>query len=788
MLLTGLAANAQGTHANGLSADSVDPHADSVFIAKMRLKMDEIRRTENRPTVALVLAGGGAKGAAEIGVLKYLEELDIPVDMICGTSIGGLFGGILALGYGADDLEYMFKTLDWGYVLSDRVPMSYIPYATREYNSTFLINIPFSFRSLNDIIKDKNDKSVAKVSARSFLRSLPAGFAHGLNVNSLISSLTASYHDNIDFTELPIPYACVASDVVSSKAKYWTSGSLRAAMRSTMSIPGLFAPVRIDRMVLVDGGTRNNFPTDLARAAGADYIIGIDLSGEKTDFEEISNVGSILFEFISMLGAESYNKNITKPDVLIRPDTGGYNLLSFNSEAIDTLLARGRVAALEKADELKALKAKVGRRAGEPTSRALDLREYKVRIRSVEYSGMSQNDSIMLARFTGIKSGNYVNKEILDEAISKLQATGSFESISYSLYGETEPFDLVFHCARKPSNVLGLGVRIDNEEWASIKLNLGFNTKSLTGWRGGFDTKLGQNLEFTLYGSYASPRAPAINVEFMTARYKGDLMDIFNPDKPRNGIAYNYNKLQLYISDIRWTRGNFRAGVIGRNVRLNGSYFFDMDLTHLPKDRKAGTYLGVFASGHANNTDENYFATRGVSFNANVNYDFAKVKNPDFNGILYAGIDIKGYIPAGSRVTIIPDAHIRAYLFNGKAEDRLLKGSFFHTNFIGGAIQGRYHENQVPFFAINNVINTGDLLASATLESRVTIFKKLYASLMGGIFTSSDPVEFSRNSLMKTWGLGAEVSYNLLGSPVKLNVHWSDTMKWGLYVSMGYDF
>jgi NTE family protein len=309
MMLLPMQAGAQ------LATASVDPVGDSIAFAKMQRKLDRIRRTEHRPTVALVLSGGGAKGAAHVGVLRYLKEQQIPVDVVLGTSMGGLVGGLYALGYDVDYLDSLVTHMDWGLALSDDVPQDFISYATKMYKEKYALAIPFHysedvFRAM--VGQEEMDKAKArkgkkrnlersgmrqegevKVPINNVARSLPAGYITGLNVNNIFSSLSAGYQDSVSFLDFPIPFCCVASDMVSCKAKNWTSGSITEALRSTMSIPGLFDPVRTHGMVLVDGGTRNNFPTDIAREMGADYVIGVDLSDKDMSYDEINNIPDV---------------------------------------------------------------------------------------------------------------------------------------------------------------------------------------------------------------------------------------------------------------------------------------------------------------------------------------------------------------------------------------------------------------------------------------------------------------------------------------------------------------
>lgn len=195
-------------------------------------------QAQQRKKVALVLGGGGAKGAAEVGVLKVLEEADIPIDYIVGTSIGAIVGGLYSIGYKAYELDSLFRRQDWLFLLRDQVKRKDKAFPSKEEKDIYALHIPFS-------IKKKTP--------------LPTGYVMGQNATNLFSNLTIGYHQVDSFTKLPIPFTCVAVDIVTGKEVELSSGSLPMAMRASMSIPGVFAPVEWDKMLLVDGGVLNNF-------------------------------------------------------------------------------------------------------------------------------------------------------------------------------------------------------------------------------------------------------------------------------------------------------------------------------------------------------------------------------------------------------------------------------------------------------------------------------------------------------------------------------------------------
>lgn len=195
-----------------------------------------------RPKVAVVLSGGGAKGVAHIGALKVIEEAGYPIDIICGTSMGALVGGLYSIGWSPTELDSLVRAQDWTTLLSDRVDPDMLNLRQREEQNTYAL--------IRGLTSDKPQSG---------------GLIRGRNLMILFRQLCAGYLDSIDFNTLPIRYASVATDIVTNTEVDFHDGYLPVAMRASMAIPGVFTPVRIGDSVLIDGGLRNNFPVDIAR-------------------------------------------------------------------------------------------------------------------------------------------------------------------------------------------------------------------------------------------------------------------------------------------------------------------------------------------------------------------------------------------------------------------------------------------------------------------------------------------------------------------------------------------
>lgn len=288
---------------------------------------------EGRKKVALVLGGGGAKGAAHVGVLKYIEQSGIPIDYIVGTSIGSIVGGLYSCGYRSDDLEKLFISQEWIDLLTDRSDSHKGKILKEEDGVTYIFGFPIS---------NKNRAANKK-----------QGILRGDSITSFLGRLTER-EDSIDFDRLPIPFRCVAVDINTFKEVIFKEGSLPLAMRASMAIPLAFNTVQINGKTLVDGGLLNNLPVDVAKEMGADYIIAVDLTVNKHEDAEPditdddiggnNNLLNILKWITDRPDLAKYRKNVEDATINISPDLAGFSAAQFSAEKIVEMIRRGEDA------------------------------------------------------------------------------------------------------------------------------------------------------------------------------------------------------------------------------------------------------------------------------------------------------------------------------------------------------------------------------------------------------------------------------------------------------------
>ena len=303
-----------------------------------------------RPLVGLVLGGGGAKGAAEVGALKVLEELDTPIDFIAGTSIGSIVGGLYACGYKANDIEELFLSQQWLTLFSNR-NISVAANIIDEQDGTLYI---LGFPILKTKPKEEVDDSKVETGG--------LGILSGRQITHLLDSLTKPFDGIEDFDKLPIPFRCVAVDMKAQEEIIMNNCELELAMRASMAIPGAFKPVKWKGHSLVDGGMLNNLPVDVVRSMGADVVIAIDLESGDLDeddghfsLKEAFGIGGLLDWAVSRPDRKKLKVNREDADVYISPYLDDFEVSSFSRESIVTMMERGEKAAREKAQEIKDL-------------------------------------------------------------------------------------------------------------------------------------------------------------------------------------------------------------------------------------------------------------------------------------------------------------------------------------------------------------------------------------------------------------------------------------------------
>ena len=689
----------------------------------------------NRKKVAVVLSGGGAKGMAHIGVLKVLEKAGIPVDIVTGTSMGSIIGGLYAIGYNANALDSMVRVQDWGYVISDKEDLRNQSISDRKKQNTYFVTTGLTIGK-----KDMNAGGIIK----------------GKNLAELFQKLCVGYTDSLDFSkDLPIPFACVATDIITNDEYDFHSGRLVQAMRASMSIPAAFSPVRLGDMVLVDGGLKNNYPADIAREMGADIIIGVTVQGPPKVAEDMGGTMSIISQIVDVNCKNKYDENLAITDLHMPVDTKGFNAASFTPAAIDTLIRRGEEEAMRHWDEIIALKQRIGIDENFHPVILHPLRPKvlteKQRVTGFTFENMTPQAERFVRQKFHLNKVDSIDAKLEQQLTTTMRMDLFYQTAECRLVPEGEGMRVILSAGNRKSLQLHAGFRFDTEEYATVQVGLFTRPKlSYTFYRNDIDVYVEGERDYNI--RYNQSQAEFVPINFDLSRFN----------------------LQF---GLRWDYLNYRNGLgseTARQVSLDNEHF-----------------ISYRARMNYNSEDNWNFPTRGARFNAEyafVTNDFAKLRERADDGTKLGkktgmsdvNVNWRMSFTLGNRFTIQPMIY-----------GRMLFGTVVPVvlgNTLGGEWFGHYVEQQMPFAGIGHMEYIGKQFAAAQLQLQQRIGANHYALLRVAAGQQSDKAKelFDHRTML---GVQAAYYLNTIFGPIGATFGYSNhTKKAYLFVNLGYEF
>jgi NTE family protein len=405
-----------------------------------------------RPTIAIVLEGGGALGFAHIGVLEWMEEHHVPIDYVAGTSMGGLVGGAYATGMRPTEVRNLVTSIDWDAVLRGSIEYSRLSLRRKQDSREYPNSLEFGLRH----------------GVR-----FPAGFNSGQQVEFILDRIALPYSTAKSFDDLPIPFRCIATDLVSRSMHVFEDGSLSQALRSTMSIPGFFMPVTDQGKIYVDGGLLDNLPTDVAKDMGADTIIAVHLETAPISPDaSLSSIATLAQSFSVVIGANE-RRGMELADILIRVDVTKFSGTDYKKA--DKLISQGYGAAGQSASSL--LKFAVDDNAWQEYLRRREARIIKtVPVPSfIQVNGTIAQRAEAIERDLQSHQGQMINEARLEQELTVLTGTGRFTSMGYSFAEVDRRFGLHINALEKqyaPPTVNPI-VLIDGSQYNNVLFSVG---------------------------------------------------------------------------------------------------------------------------------------------------------------------------------------------------------------------------------------------------------------------------------------------------------------------------
>ncbi|MEQ9329903.1 patatin-like phospholipase family protein [Thalassobaculum sp.] len=503
-----------------------------------------------RPVIGLVLSGGGALGATHIGVLKVLEELKVPVDIITGTSMGSIVGGLYALGLDAQELESLVASIDWAKTFEDSPPRGSLPVRRKQEDYGFLLDLKLG-------IKDGGLQ-------------LPAGLIQGQRLTLMLRELTVRAHDIGDFDNLPIRYRAVAADLETGKQVILGGGNLATAMRASMSVPAFLPPVEVDGRLLVDGGVANNLPVDVARAMGAEVLIVVDIPTVLKKRDQLTSSLDIAGQMLAVLIQQNSLAQIASlgpQDILIQPDLGDRGSVDF--DAILEMIAPGEAAARAQTARLQALSLAPAAYADDRRSRGVKRVESPV-IAFVDIDNRTKLDDRRIRASIRQKVGEPLNVKQIEEDFSQLYGSGLYEQVDYALVDR--------------EGKTGLVVTATGKAWAQDYIRLGLALESDVDGESSYEVGFG--LTLTALNSYGAEARGEL--AFGDAQYL--LGEFYQPLQP--GTGFYVLPAAAYVRNDARARGNDGTTSEFRTTRAEAALYLGYEFgTEL--DTRVGLRVGA---------------------------------------------------------------------------------------------------------------------------------------------------------------------------------------------------
>ena len=573
--------------ANGASslAGAAEPAAAPLAVAPV------IGQGHARPRIGLVLGGGGAKGAAHVGVLTLLEDMRIPIDCVIGTSMGALVGGTYAAGMTATELEKAIGAISWNETIAFEGRREKLPMRRKLAGRVYSNNLEFGYR----------DGQVAA----------PRGFINTQNIEQTIRYLVSRSLGTSDFDELPIPFRAIATDMMTGEMVVLREGDLALSMRASMAVPGIFSPVTIDGRTLGDGGLTRNVPVDIARQTCADVVIAVAVPTPPPNAEALQSPLTMVSRTLDVLiGANEKQQldTLGPQDVKIIVPMGDIDTGSFGRVA--DAIPLGRKAAEEHRDELRrySLPEEEYRAWREP-SRRPDTR--KVLLADVTVNGLERVDETYVRTSLELQAGSVVNEKQLATAMNRVFDLGDFDGVQYTLTGDPQNPLLTVNVSEKAS-----GPNI-------LRFDLGLAASTL------------DSTAFVLSADYLRPwinaRGGELHGVLQLGRTSLGQLSVYQPLDQRQrwflepGAQLMRSTEDIYIGGDAATRYNFDSGYVylegGRVIGSSAELRLGLRTGFQGAERDIATpdlsnidnegYGGLTAGLTYDNRDRNALATRG---------------------------------------------------------------------------------------------------------------------------------------------------------------------------------
>lgn len=699
-----------------------------------------------RPALGLALSGGGAKGLAHLGLIKVMEEAGLKPDYISGVSMGSIVGGLYAMGYTPDSMATMFRTFNWDAALSDRIPENKIIFLEKRHYFNSLISLPITRKAIK----------------------IPAGLISGQLIESGLNHYfwpAARIHD---FNELPIPFLCLATDVLANRTVVFRKGYLPDAIRASIAIPSVFTPVRTDTTILIDGGVLRNFAVTELRDMGAEIVIGSYVSFRGATEKDLESVYGILKQIGFMTSLADYENQKQLTDIMIEPDMKDYSTMAFGN--VDSIMARGYRNALRYKERFRSLADSLDALGPRRTVNPLPDVSYYV-FDSISVTGNKIISDEQIAGLLDIVPGQPADRDLLAERIELLYGKGWFEKVKYRIIPKNEELILEIDCIEKPDAMLFASLHYDPALSSGVVLNL--SVRDLLTPRSviNADAYVGQFYRFRINAMQFIDRSQKFGMEvsFFADNTRLPLISLRNETGPMLS--------QNYVAGLTFSKRLSLNHMMNLTVATEYQHLIPDYLSATGITKFSYNYMKVTYSYQANTLDYKHFPSHGISY-------FLSASTSDLlRGTVRTGAGRDVYSPGDiSSFDFDRSYTLRAWFRNYSSPSDKFTLSFggelliatgvdsvtSDNNFslLGGieSVTDRsiacigFHANQIPVQSLGGLRLGGDF----------EITSDIFLTAEGNFFAVREPDRVKGVSLIG--GYGAGLAYRSIAGPIRIGI------------------
>lgn len=714
--------------------------------------------------IGVLLSGGGARGLAHIGVLKEIEKAGIIIDYIAGTSMGAVIGGLYASGYSADQIEEIVLAFDLNDLITDNFPRRSKSFYEKEAAERYVLTIPF-------------DK---------FKFQFPSSISKGVNLYDEFVQKLAHVQSVTDFSQLPTPFFCMATDIETGESVLLENGFLPLALNASSALPTLFDPIEIDGKLYVDGGVTNNYPIDELKAKGVDYVIGVDVQSTLSDRSKLISAANILLQINQISITNDIERKRIKTDLYIQPALNDYSIISF-SEA-KNIIDAGKITAKTFAPILKTLAASQNAKA---TPRKHIPAATEIALSSIDFMGDSKYGRNYLNGKLRLKTPEVYTYEKIQDGINNIAATKNFRQFRYTFEKDTEDFyKMTLNLEDQPfDTTIGVGFHYDDLYKSAALINISQKQMLFQNDLASFDFILGDNLryKFNYYidkGFYWS-----IGVESEFNQFSADLDKKASLIESQDGLDFQSSRFfisdlsnRFFVETLFREEFVFRLGVEHKKILMRSSTAFNSSEPYHYLDDSH--YYSAYGVLKLDTRDDLHYPTSGLFFRGDFNLSFDSSSNrfEENHKVFSIAKAMMGYtVSIGERYSFSLTAS------GGFTIDSPARKSF---NFMLGGYGNQFINNIQPFLGYLPLhTNSNSYLKSSFLVD-YKIGKSQHLKLTANIATTGNNV-FQSDEWRTIQHTGYALGYGIdsfLG-PLELTYSFSPEIEKGIwYINLGWWF